>query len=284
MYGISTHDSKFLLRDLINNQIFLTRTKAPYILVTSGNTIYSMDYREMIGEHISSGADITLAYNIATEDNDITLSIQTENDQLQGLSHGVKCGEKTFIDTFIINRSFILQLMEWYSSIDYLDIFDIIKRDFTKFHVNLYEFNGSAYNIHSIQSYFDTNLKLLDTATSDELFKVEAPIITKVQDAAPTRYLAGSNVRNSLISAGSVIEGTVENSILSRDVIVQKGAVIRNSIIMKSCVIEAGAQIEYSIIDRNNTIKHNTTFKGSPDAIFIEKKKITNDYSRGRVL
>ena len=75
---------------------------------------------------------------------------------------------------------------------------------------------------------------------------------------SPPQYLgAESKVSNSIILSGSEINGTVENSILSSNVIVKKGAVVKNSIIMADVVIDENAVIEYSIIDERTTVGKN---------------------------
>ena len=60
----------------------------------------------------------------------------------------------------------------------------------------------------------------------------------------PALYGLSSQVSNSLIAGGCVIEGTVENSVLFRGVRVAKGAVVRNSIIMQSGTIGEKAEID----------------------------------------
>ena len=116
-------------------------------------------------------------------------------------------------------------------------------------------------------------MELLDPAVNDELFSKEAPILTKVVDSVPTKYVKGASVKNSLLPAGCVIAGTVEGSVLFSGVKVEEGAVIKNSIIMQDCVIKSGACIENAIIDRNNVINPGCAIKGSPDAVFVEEKK-----------
>lgn len=80
----------------------------------------------------------------------------------------------------------------------------------------------------------------------------------KIQSRSPLsspQYLgADSKVNNSIILSGSEIYGTVENSILSSNVTVKKGAVIRNSIVMADTTIGENAVVEYAIIDENTTI------------------------------
>ena len=75
---------------------------------------------------------------------------------------------------------------------------------------------------------------------------------------APPQYI-GKDGRavNSVIVSGCEIEGDVESSILSHDVTVKKGAVIRNSIIFCGAEIGEGAKIEYAIIDENVKIGKN---------------------------
>jgi glucose-1-phosphate adenylyltransferase len=66
----------------------------------------------------------------------------------------------------------------------------------------------------------------------------------------------GSNSisKNSLISEGCKIYGTVENSILSGGVIVEEGAVVRDSVIMEDVIIKAGAKVFTSIVDSDVVI------------------------------
>ncbi|MCI5143827.1 MAG: glucose-1-phosphate adenylyltransferase, partial [Candidatus Electrothrix sp. ATG1] len=49
---------------------------------------------------------------------------------------------------------------------------------------------------------------------------------------------------------GSIIEGTVQNSVLSPGVIVRKGAVVRDSVILEDAVIEAGAEVDLAVCDK----------------------------------
>ena len=48
-----------------------------------------------------------------------------------------------------------------------------------------------------------------------------------------------------MVADGCVIEGTVENSILSRGVKIGKNAKVKNCILLQDTVIEDGANLEY---------------------------------------
>ena len=273
VFGISTSGSRFLLRDVRRNLVFLMRSPAPYVLVTAANVLCNMDYSELLRQHLNTGADITLLYNVADGDDKNRTGIKTDGDRVAEVTHGVAAGDKAFLDCFIISRSLLLKIVEWYSAIDYLDLFEILEDDFDKMDVRAYMYEGYARNIFTVQEYFRRSMDLLNTKVYDELFG-KAPIMTKVQDSVPTKYMRGASVKNSLIPAGCVIEGTVEDSILFRGVTVGKGAVVKNSIIMQSCVLGDGACIENAIIDRSNVIRAGTVIKGSTEEAFIKEKNL----------
>jgi glucose-1-phosphate adenylyltransferase len=56
-----------------------------------------------------------------------------------------------------------------------------------------------------MESYFKTNMELLDMANCDDLFNAERPIYTKVRDDMPAIYGLGSDVKNSLVADGCII-------------------------------------------------------------------------------
>ena len=124
-----------------------------------------------------------------------------------------------------------------------------------------YAFQGYYAGINSMASYYKHNMELLDKDVRDELFGAR-DIYTKVRDSAPSKYGDEVVVKNSLISDGCEIEGTVENSILFRGVKVAKGAVIRNSIIMQDNIIGANAALDCVITDKNVVIADRRKLSG----------------------
>ena len=50
---------------------------------------------------------------------------------------------------------------------------------------------------------------------------------------------------------GCIIEGEVENCILSRGVRIEKGAKVSNCVLMQGTVVQAGAVLKYAIADKN---------------------------------
>ena len=71
---------------------------------------------------------------------------------------------------------------------------------------------------------------------------------------APQFVGAGAVVKNSMISEGCRIYGTVINSILSGGVIVEEGAIIRESVIMEDVTVKKNAEVYTAIVDSDSTI------------------------------
>ena len=129
----------------------------------------------------------------------------------------------------------------------------------------------------SMESYYMTNMQLLESSEArNSLFNVKnRSVYTKIRNSAPTNYVTGSKVVNSLIADGCVIEGTVENSIIFRGVKVGKGAVVKNSILFQDTYVCPNASLDSVITDKNVVIRDGRKLVGYKTMPFyIEKGKM----------
>ena len=118
-----------------------------------------------------------------------------------------------------------------------------------------FENTGKVWHIDSVQAYFECSMDLLKDDVRADVFPDDRPVLTKLKDEMPTKYVKGCQVKNSLIADGCIVEGTVENSILFRGVHVEKGAVVKNSIIMQDGLIQKGAELQHCILDKQATVR-----------------------------
>ena len=84
----------------------------------------------------------------------------------------------------------------------------------------------------------------------------------------PPQYV-GENaiVENSMISEGSLINGTVDFSVIFSGVTIEEGAVVKDSIIMPGSVVKSGAIVEYAIIGENSVINSNAKIGIRPELV-----------------
>lgn len=95
---------------------------------------------------------------------------------------------------------------------------------------------------------------------------------SKVSDQPPAKYNPGANVKNSLIGSGSIINGTVENSVIHKKVFVGNNCVIKNSIILNDVYLGDNTYIDNCIVESRGTIRANTRYAGEEGIkVVIEK-------------
>ena len=139
-----------------------------------------------------------------------------------------------------------------------------------------YEHKEFVMLMNGTDSYFNANMALLDINVRRSLFNKERPIYTKNRDDMPTRYGTKSDVKNSIIGDGCVINGTVKNSILFRGVKVEKGAVIENCILMQETKVGENAHLSNVISDKNAQIEDKKQLVGHGNAGHLRRADRAN--------
>ena len=107
---------------------------------------------------------------------------------------------------------------------------------------------------------------------NQQFFHQYPDVYSKVDDLPPAKYNPGASVKNSLISNGCIVNGTVENSVLFKDIFVGNNCVIKNSIILNNVYIGDNTYIENCIVESRDTIRANATYIGE-DGIKIVVEK-----------
>ena len=270
---------------MYNMRGFVEKAKEEYVLLTTSNNIFNCDYTKMVEQHMNTNADITLMYVhgkvskgaaaplVITTDTDNKITDMVINPRVEN-SGEVEC-DYIFSSTFMKKELFLDLLVDCVSrnALDFRRNF--ILDNYKRFNVYGYEFTGYYSAITSIDTYFKSNMSLMDPLVRADLFNVDRPIFTKVRDDMPSKYGLGSSVKNSLIAQGCVIEGEVENSIISKGVHIGKGAKVENCIIMQDTKIGENAGLSYVICDKDVVIKNGRALMGYDTyPIYIAKDNI----------
>ena len=91
------------------------------------------------------------------------------------------------------------------------------------------------------------------------------PIVGDHMQRPAARVLDGASVRDSLLSPGSVVRGTVIRSVIGPGVVVHEGALVRDTVVFESTVVEEGARLDRAVVDRDCVVGKGAEI-GSPDA------------------
>lgn len=234
-----------------------------YVVITPDYMVYSADFSTLIAQHIDSGADITLLYHSVDNAKEAYLNcnILNLNKQRGVLSiepnHGNAKNRNIFMDTYIMKKDLLVDLIKKArATSSAFTLTDIINELHNDLDVRGISHRGFFASITDFQSYYDANMDLINIKTAQTLFDSEWPIYTRTNDSCPTHYYGTAEIRNSVVSNGCQVEGTIENSILGRGCIIHKGAVIKNSVVLAGAEIGEGVHVENLVVDKLAKILH----------------------------
>ena len=247
------------------NLNFVEKYMPTYVLVLSGDHIYKMDYRPMIQQHIQTGAGVTVAamrvpweethrFGVMVTDNNKRVIKFVEKSPLK-ISNLASMGIYVFSTDMLLNklRELIKQGAKDFGK-------DVLPALVEERGVYAYEFSGYWRDVGTIPSYYNTSIEVLQSSSGIDLnrWKVRTNMEVKGLYLTPPAYIGpNAKVSRSLISRGAKVYGTVENSIISPGVIIDKNAVVKNSVVMNNTHILPGAVLDTVVVDKDVVISEN---------------------------
>lgn len=245
------------------NLEFIERMHEPYVIIAPSYMVYAQNYSELLQAHIDSEADITLLYHSVDNAREAFINCDVLNLNKQ---KGVESIEKNrgsaqkrniFMDTYIMKKELLIELIKKAKKISSMyTLAQIVNTCAGELDIRGVAHRGYFASITDFNSYYNANISLIDFKTADALFNPECPIYTRTNDSCPTQYLEGADVKNSVISNGCLIEGTVENSVIGRGCQIKPGAVVKNSVVLAHTVVGENAHLENQVMDKWAKVIH----------------------------
>ena len=247
---------------IYQNMDFIDDFDPRYILVLSGDHIYKMNYARMLKEHISTKADATLAvlevpwaeasrFGIlnTAEGDIITEFVEKPKKPVSNLaSMGV------YIFTWDVLRKALMEDEETPgSSNDFgSNIVPLLLSEGKK--LCAYRFSGYWKDVGTISSLWEANMDVLDRPEEINLMDRFWRIYSR-NPVKPSHYIAeGSVVKNSALTDGCQIFGSVEHSVLANSVTIEKGAVVKDCVLLPGVTVRAGAYLDKCIVGMDTII------------------------------
>ncbi|MFP5332486.1 MAG: glucose-1-phosphate adenylyltransferase [Acidimicrobiia bacterium] len=268
---------------IFQNVNIISDEQPEHIFVFGADHIYRMDPRQMLEEHVATGAGVTVA--------GIRVPIE------QASSFGIiEKGQSSLIERFrekpsdptpvpddpsmvlasmgnyIFRTDVLLDLIAEDSLNDDSkhDVGgDLIPAMVSKGEAHVYDFTRNqvpgvterehAYwrDVGTLDSYFEAHMDLVSVDPVFNLYNTDWPIFTSDVTAPPAKVVAvaehgAGHVADSILSNGVVISGGyVRSSVLSPWVRVHPGAVLEGTVLLEDVVVGEGAQLRNVIVDKN---------------------------------
>ena len=269
---------------IYQNIHYIKRFNPEYVLILSGDHIYKMNYNEIINIHKQNNADATIAViNVDLRDaSRFGIMSVDNNGKIVKFSEKPKKPESTLasMGIYVFNTQVLFDYLERdetdeFSSNDFgKNIIPQMLADGMKLYT--YQFNGYWKDVGTISSLWEANMDLLGDRPKFNISDSHWKIYSR-NDGNPPQFL-GNNalIENSIITEGCDIDGTVINSIISKNVIIEAGAIIKNSIIFENTKIGKNTYIEYSIIDANVIVNPHIHIGGTDELTVIGQNVTVN--------
>ncbi|MBQ1406803.1 MAG: glucose-1-phosphate adenylyltransferase subunit GlgD [Eubacterium sp.] len=263
------------------NMSYLRNLEEEYVILTNCNHVMSIDFTDMLDFHIKSGAKVTCLYAtnpINSMDKAPSTWIKVGNDgavEEIEYTNVMPDNMQISLNTYIFRRKDLLD--ELYTAIRLGK--ESLRNDILiplagSGKLMAYGIDDPVLFVDDVPGYLKCNLALLDADIRDAIFHSKSgPVITKVKDSAPTKYGPDANVSNSLIADGTLIEGTVRNSIVFRGAKIGKGAIVENCVIMQDSSVSAGARLSYAVLDKEVFIEPDRILSGYITRPFMIEKR-----------
>ena len=259
---------------------FLTEGPADELVVLIDSAIVSnVDLNKVLASHVASGKDITVVTKsgICDGKKPIDLAIRMDGNEIKDIvvDYPAPAEFNASMDIFVTSKAWLISMVEsaMAHGMCHLDR-DLVMSGWhlKKVSVNVYQFDGIALYNETEEEYYHNTLALLNKKVRANVFYGNHPVWTKVRDRVPCYYGEDVEIENVLLADGCVLEGEVEDSVLFRQVTVEKGAEVENCIIMNDCVIGEGAELKYVILDKDVTVTPGAKLYGTKEHPVVIRK------------
>ena len=261
--NMPSHKFNTDINNLLANRLHFEDQDADYVVFAPAFFLMSIDFRKYIEMHIDSGKEISLIYKKSKNAKEDFLNcdiVKVENKLVKdfAINTGRAKEANISLEIFIFNYKTLVKLVNNAREISTLfNIRDLVNYCATNnlFEVNAFSFDGYVAPVLTFDDFVKVSTELLSYENRKQLFKEDWPIYTTTHNTPPAQYGPNAEVNNSFVANGSRIKGKVINSVISRDVVVEEGAVVQNCILFSGTQVGKGSKLKYVVADKNVKIK-----------------------------
>ncbi|MFG3658987.1 glucose-1-phosphate adenylyltransferase [Streptomyces sp. NPDC047706] len=279
--------------DAILQSLNLIHDEQPeYVAVFGADHVYRMDPRQMLAQHIDSGAGVTVAgirvprsqsssFGVITPGSDgssVERFLEKPTDP-PGLPDDPDCVLASMGNYIFTTKALVEALQR--DAEDQNSVHDmggsILPQLTARGEAHLYDFSdnhvpgetirdqGYWRDVGTLDAYYDAHMDLIAERPAFNLYNRSWPVYTHSNQLSPARFNAGGIAGESIVSAGCLIRGQVTRSVLSPGVVVDPGAVVQGSVLHDNVHVGRGAVVRGAVLDKNVEVPPGATVGVNPE-------------------
>ena len=252
---------------------FIDMYAPEYVVILSGDHIYKMDYSDMLARHKAANAACTISvmevpwaeaprFGIMSVDGDDMITEFAEKPK-EPKSNLASMG--IYVFSWKALRQYLIDDENTEGSENDFGKNIIPSMLANNERMAAYRFAGYWKDVGTLESLWDANMDMLAPESGLDLRDRSWPIYARSVSAPPAFLGENSAVAHSAVNRGSVLEGVVENSVLSQNVTVGEGAAVRYSVLFPNVEVAPGAVVEYAILGEGCKIGPGCRVGGTPE-------------------
>lgn len=275
-----THTYRGKLESLHSNMDFLEYGDDDYVVMIDSAVLSNVDLNKVVAAHIASGKDVTVVTTKGITDGkkvmDFALKLD-DNGEITDMvvDYAATPDYEASMDIFVMSREFLINETKKLVAKNWFHM----DRDLCmggwrngKVTVNAYQHEGVVMFNESTKEYFDHSLALTNKDVREGLFNGAHPVYTKVRDRVPTYYGENCEIDNVVVADGCMLDGTVKNSVLFRQVTIAEGTSVEDCIIMNNTTVGKDCELKYVILDKDVTVSADTKLMGTKSNPVVIKR------------
>ncbi len=258
---------------IYQNLGFIDMHDPEYVVILSGDHIYKMDYSDMLARHKAADAACTISvmevpwseasrFGIMSVDGDDMITEFAEKPK-EPKSNLASMG--IYVFSWKALRQYLIDDENTEGSENDFGKNIIPSMLANNERMAAYRFAGYWKDVGTLESLWDANMDMLAPESGLDLRDRSWPIYARSVSAPPAFLGENSAVAHSAVNRGSVLEGVVENSVLSQNVTVGEGAAVRYSVLFPNVEVAPGAVVEYAILGEGCKIGPGCRVGGTPE-------------------
>ncbi len=254
---------------VLQNLNYLHDHDAELALVLSGDHVYSMDYRDLILNHLSREADLTIAVKrMAEPDRRFGYATLDEHGQLTAYEEkpAKPRSDLASLTIYVFKMQPLVKVLSEMRDLDSIEFGrDVIPEFLSRYRTFGYLFEDYWAYTRTVDSYFMAHQDLLNGSIDLEEWMVRTNNIDNTLNRrTPPIFRSWTEAEGSMVSEGCIVEGKVSGSVLGPGVMIAPGAVIEDSILFQDVVVEKGARISRAVVDKRSRVGEGARIGVSP--------------------
>ena len=259
---------------------YIDEIKDDYVVLMNSDTALTIDINDVIRSHESTGANVTIVTSDVSADYTakhpriMISSVAGKVTQLVMSGAYDERHPELALGIYVMKTLYLRQLIDEAEAFNLNSLTMLLLKNCKSSNYMTYKYNGFVASVSSFLDYYKYSMELVNNEKAREslLWKKEAPIFTRVHNSAPTKHSPNAKVENSMIADECNIEGTVINSVIFRDVTVEKGAVVKNCVLFHGTHVCKNASLNCIVADKDVFVGEGVTLSGNENLPFYVQK------------